>query len=251
MIRPTPQNLSPSPPARPTPRATAPAAGHRHPRIQTSGPPVRSAHAHQGISTLPPSTTRPKSGKVPLTFTTPRRPERAAMTELNGRRVYTRAELTALHGISDSTLQSWERHRDTTGYPEPVGTINRGKGVRPPLAWDAEEWNTWYSQRLTDTRNHSGNRAGHADDLVTLSEAARILGVEPTSITMYPKRPPTGWPKPITEEELPSGRMRRSYRRGDIWTYRDTMHLTYTARRATQPPPPDTNTPSPRQNTTD
>jgi hypothetical protein len=48
-----------------------------------------------------------------------------------------------------------------------------------------------------------------------------VLGKEPTSITMYPKRPPVGWPAPVEEETLPSGRTRRRYRRADIWAYAD------------------------------
>jgi len=183
-------------------------------RARTSRPPGRPT-AHR----RPPDRPRPFSGIVHSDAHRVSAHERRndqIMTELNGRVVYTRDDIAARHGLAYSTLEKWERERQSTSYPQPVGTINRGKGVRPPKAWDAEEWDAWYDNWRSKP---SGNRAGHPDDLITLAEAARIMHVEPTSITMYPKRPPSGWPEPAEAEELPSGRTRRRYRRGDIWEY--------------------------------
>lgn len=142
------------------------------------------------------------------------------MTELDGRAVYTRADITARYGIPLGTQELWERDRTRTGYPNSVGTVKQGKGR--PKVWDASEYDAWHDRYEQQQARPASNRAGDPDDLITLSEAARIMGVEPTSITMYPKRPPAGWPDPAEEQDLPSGRTRRRYRRGDIWDYDDT-----------------------------
>ncbi|MFG2085793.1 hypothetical protein [Spirillospora sp. NPDC048824] len=192
------------------------------------------------------------------------------MTMLDGRRVYTRAELMEAHGLGRSTLEKWFRERASNGHPEPAGTVGS------QLAWDAGAWDRWYAARRTGdvppglvTRDqlaarHNVSRhrlkelwAGRAsnghpdvahrsgkalywdeaawtawftayeerpsdedpDDLVTLADAARILGLAQTSVTVYPKRPPAGWPEPARVEPLGGGRVRRLYRRRDILAY--------------------------------
>lgn len=191
---------------------------------------------------------------------------------VDGRRVYARSELAALHGLGRSTLERWYRDRAETGHPEAVATLGRA------LVWDAEAWQAWYDRiretddlvslddiaarhrfsrataaRLWDQRADNGHPAwakrvgrvlywraaeydawyadyrrargpqvrggGDPDERVTLAQAARILGMDPTSITMYPKRPPEGWPEPVEVEQLPSGRLRRWYTRGQILRY--------------------------------
>nr|WP_067454041.1 hypothetical protein [Actinomadura macra] len=193
------------------------------------------------------------------------------MTTLDGRRVYTRAELMDAHGLGRSTLEKWFRERAANGHPEAAGTVGS------QLAWDADAWDHWYASRGSATvpsglvtrdelaerhhvsRHHlkrlwadrasnghpeAAHRAGKAlywdeaewaawyaaerdrpsqdgdpDGLVTLAEAARILGLAQTSVTVYPKRPPAGWPEPAAVEELGGGRVRRLYRRRDIQSY--------------------------------
>ena len=133
----------------------------------------------------------------------------------------TRAQLAAGHGLANGTVdQLWVR-REENGHPEPVKTVDR------TMYWDPDEWDAWYAgfkKRAQRTELHI-DRSGSPDDLITLSEAARVLGVEPSSITRYPKRPPRGWPQPVLYERLPSGRMRRRYRRADIWGYADTRTM--------------------------
>lgn len=197
---------------------------------------------------------------------------------VDGRRVYTRSELTALHGLGRSTLERWYRDRAETGHPEAVATIGRA------LVWDAEAWQAWYDRtretddlvslddiaarhgfsrataaRLWDQRATNGHpawakragrvlywraseydswyadyrrasgpkvrRGGDPDERVTLAGAARILGMDPTSITMYPQRPPQGWPEPVEVEQLPSGRLRRWYTRAQIQRYADERRV--------------------------
>ncbi|GAA0573384.1 hypothetical protein ACN3XK_09785 [Actinomadura welshii] len=192
------------------------------------------------------------------------------MTMLDGRRVYTRAEIMDAHGLGRSTLEKWFRERAANGHPEAAGTVGS------QLVWDAEAWDRWHAahrsggvppglvtrdqlaarhnvsrhrlKRLWADRASNGHpdvahRAGKAmywdeaawtswytalgerppeedpDGLVTLADAARILGLAQTSVTVYPKRPPAGWPEPAKVEPLGGGRVRRLYRRRDILAY--------------------------------
>ncbi|MFJ9968991.1 hypothetical protein [Streptomyces avermitilis] len=132
-----------------------------------------------------------------------------------------RAQLASRHGLAQGTIaQLWGR-RQQNGHPKPVKTVNQ------TMYWNPAEWDAWYAgyKKLAQRTQLDVNRSGNPDDLITLSEAARVLGVEPTSITNYPTRPPRGWPQPVQEEQLPSGRLRRWYRRADIWHYADTRTM--------------------------
>lgn len=195
------------------------------------------------------------------------------MSFLDGRRVYTRADLMAERGIGRSTLEKWYRERAANGHPEPVGTVGSQK------AWDADAWDAWHAARESEdiprgllTRDELGAKHGLSrhrlkqlwserasnghpaparqvgkalywddaewsawfaeygakaatapdespDDLVTLAEAARILGLAQSSATVYAKRPPAGWPTPARQEQLGGGRVRRLYRRADVLAY--------------------------------
>ena len=206
---------------------------------------------------------------------------------MDGRRVYTRADLMDAYGIGRSTLEKWFREREANGHPEPVGTVAGGRlvwdaqewdrwyesrrsvpGVPPGLAtrdelaaahglsrhmmkklwaereanghpaparrvgkalyWDKAEWSAWYATYRADRRERQerGGRDGDPDDLVTLADAARLLGLAQTSVTVYPRRPPAGWPEPVRTERLGGGRVRRLYRRGDILAYGRRRGLT-------------------------
>jgi hypothetical protein len=158
--------------------------------------------------------------------------------QFDGRDVYTRADLIAAHQIGLSTLQLLYRERADTGHPEAVGKIGRS------LVWDATEWDTWYEQYRTRTTpigqspaptgpaaGGSGagwqgvtvpgvDYSGNADDLLTLAQGARVLGLAPNTVTVYANRPPEGWPEPDQYETRPDGRVhRRRYRRRRFWEY--------------------------------
>jgi hypothetical protein len=132
--------------------------------------------------------------------------------QIDERPVYTRSDLIRLRGKSLAFFEGLYRDRDSNGHPAPVGKVGRS------WAWDATAWDKWY-----DTLTGPGrvDRSGNPDDLITLAEAARVLGMNPTSITRYPDRPPRGWPDPDQSEELAGGRVRRWYRRRKIWAYAD------------------------------
>ncbi|MFI6984180.1 hypothetical protein ACIBSV_37040 [Embleya sp. NPDC050154] len=130
----------------------------------------------------------------------------------------TRAGLEERHGLARSTLERLWALREDNGHPTPVKTLDR------VMYWDSDRWEAWYAEhkRRTQRREIHADRSGNPDDLLTLAEAARVLGVTPVSIAHHPERMPRGWPRPVEEEQLPSGRLRRRYRRADIWTYADT-----------------------------
>ncbi|MFD8757396.1 hypothetical protein ACFV0O_41450 [Kitasatospora sp. NPDC059577] len=138
-----------------------------------------------------------------------------------------RADLAARHALARGTLDRMWALRGENGHPEPVKTVEKS------MYWDSAEWDAWYAEyrRKAQRAELHVDRSGDPEDLVTLAQAARILGVEPTSITHYPKNPPRNWPQPVQEEELPSGRMRRRYRRADIWRYADTRTIAGPRRR--------------------
>ncbi|WP_327687159.1 hypothetical protein [Streptomyces sp. NBC_00467] len=129
-----------------------------------------------------------------------------------------RADLENRTGLARSTLDRMWALREDNGHPEPVKTLDR------VMYWDPDQWDTWYAdyKKRTQRRELHPDRTGNPDDLLTLAQAARLLGVKPASIAHYPTRMPRGWPQPAEEDELPRGRIRRRYRRADIWTYAET-----------------------------
>jgi predicted DNA-binding transcriptional regulator AlpA len=119
----------------------------------------------------------------------------------------TRDELSAKYGVSRHTLKKLWAERADNGHPDVAHQVGKA------LYWDESEWAAWYA----DHRKSSSE--GDPDDLVTLAEAGRMLGLAQTSVTVYAKRPPAGWPEPVREEPLGGGRVRRLYRRRDILAY--------------------------------
>ena len=130
----------------------------------------------------------------------------------------TRADLENRSGLARSTLERLWALREENEHPAPVKTLDR------VMYWDPDQWDTWYDgyKKRTQRRAIRPDRAGDPDDLLTLAQAARVLGVTPVSLAHHPTRMPRGWPEPARQEPLPSGRPRRLYRRADIWTYADT-----------------------------
>lgn len=114
-----------------------------------------------------------------------------------------REGLMELHGLSRHTAKKLWSERDTNGHPAPALTVGKA------LYWDRAEWAAWYDSY----------QSSPPDELVTLAEAARMLGLAQTSVTVYVKRPPAGWPQPAREEPLGGGRVRRFYRRSDILSF--------------------------------
>lgn len=119
----------------------------------------------------------------------------------------TRDELAARHGVSRHRLKQLWADRASNGHPDVAHRSGKA------MYWDEAAWTSWY-RALGD---HPADE--DPDDLVTLADAARILGLAQTSVTVYAKRPPAGWPEPAQVEPLGGGRVRRLYRRRDILAY--------------------------------
>ncbi|MFD0901452.1 hypothetical protein [Actinomadura sediminis] len=118
-----------------------------------------------------------------------------------------RDDLAARHGLSRHRLKQLWADRASNGHPEPAHRSGKA------MYWDEAEWTAWYAALAERPPAES------PDDLVTLAEAARILGLAPSSVTVYAKRPPAGWPEPARVESLGGGRVRRLYRRRDVESY--------------------------------
>lgn len=119
----------------------------------------------------------------------------------------TRDELAERHGLSRHRLKQLWADRASNGHPDAAHRAGKA------LYWDEAAWTAWYRAREERPAEEG------PDDLVTLAEAARILGLAQTSVTVYARRPPAGWPEPARVEPLGGGRVRRLYRRGDVLAY--------------------------------
>ncbi|MEU8343864.1 hypothetical protein [Actinomadura meyerae] len=119
----------------------------------------------------------------------------------------TRDELAARHGVSRHRLKQLWADRASNGHPDVAHRSGKA------MYWDEAAWTSWYRGLAEQAPDED------PDDLVTLADAARILGLAQTSVTVYAKRPPAGWPEPARVEPLRGGRVRRLYRRRDILTY--------------------------------
>lgn len=127
-----------------------------------------------------------------------------------------RKDLQDRTGLAPSTLELLYRERAVNGHPPPEKTVGN------TMYWDPKTWDAWYKKYKAGQQWRTEvDRSGNASDEITLAEAARVLHMEPTSITKYPVRPPRHWPEPTRVEPSPNGgpRVRRFYRRGDIWRY--------------------------------
>lgn len=128
----------------------------------------------------------------------------------------TRADLALLVDRSVEILQRLWEDRQNNQHPEVRKQLGR------TLYWNQQEYLDWFHHHLTssDLSGLTGvDFSGNGEDLITLTEAGRILGM-PNGVSRYPKRPPVGWPEPAQFEQLPGGRIsRRRYRRADIWDY--------------------------------
>jgi hypothetical protein len=114
-----------------------------------------------------------------------------------------RDQLAESSGLSKHALKELWAGRAVNGHPEPVE--RRGRA----MFWDPAAWTAW----------HAALPAAPEPELVTLAEAGRLLGLAPSSVTVYASRPPKGWPEPAAETSLGGGRVRRLYRRADVLAY--------------------------------
>jgi hypothetical protein len=129
-------------------------------------------------------------------------------------------DLAALVGRSRSTLARLWDQRDTNSHPP---TRKRVDGT---FYWDPDEYKDWFENVYLAGADRAArvDFSGNGDDELTPAEFGRVLGLAPNTVTVYMKRPPAGWPQPVIDELLDSGRHRRRYRRRQAWDYAE-QHL--------------------------
>lgn len=122
-----------------------------------------------------------------------------------------RDELAAAHGLSRHRLKQLWAECSANGHPAPARQVGKA------LYWDAEQWAAWYAEHT----RAGAEQTADPDDLITMAEAGRLLGLAPSTVTVYAGRPPAGWPEPAEVRPLGAGRVRRLYRRADVQRYAD------------------------------
>lgn len=136
------------------------------------------------------------------------------MKTVEGRRWATREDLIEHSGYSRDTLSKLWRDRSANGHPE-------ARELYGVMHWDLEAWDAWWAALPEKPRNLSGvDRSGEPDEQLPPAGQARVLGVDPSRITQYTKKPPPGWPDPVRVEETAT--RRREYRtRRQLWQWVD------------------------------
>ena len=130
---------------------------------------------------------------------------------IDGRVLASRAALARRLELGEQTLTDLYHRRAENGHPEPVHRQGRR------LYWDpdaVEAWNTarQNAQRATLT---PVDRSGDPDELVTMTEAARVLGYHgPQTIASYRTRNPGYFPEPDDRAAL-------QWRRRTLWRFAD------------------------------
>ncbi|HZZ52347.1 MAG TPA: hypothetical protein VFE65_36075 [Pseudonocardia sp.] len=137
----------------------------------------------------------------------------------DGRVLISRAEFARLVGLSTSSLASLYSRRAESGHPTAVH-IDPTRGA---LYFDEEEALRWTRARRRANHPRPAGQvdfSGDADDLVTMTEAAHILGYAgPATIRSYLSRFPGYFPAPDRTQALPNGRVQKFWRRSRIWEF--------------------------------
>jgi hypothetical protein len=133
----------------------------------------------------------------------------------HGRIQIDRAGVARLTGASYKTIVYWYSNRQRTGFPN-VAEV----GIHGRHWYWLGEVRTFASSYQDSKRFTTVDRAGHAEDLIGSPEAARVLGYRhrrslPALLLDHPDH----------TETLPSGRVRRRWRRHRVWDFADTRHL--------------------------
>lgn len=142
-----------------------------------------------------------------------------AQRRRHGRVQIDRAGISQLTGASYKTIAYWYRNRHHTGFPHPAETGPHGQH----WYWHHEVI-AWHHNHQVSKQFTTVDRAGHPDDLIGAPEAARVLGYRhrrslPALLLDHPDH----------TETLPSGRIRRRWRRRRVWDFADTRHLRHSS----------------------
>ena len=138
------------------------------------------------------------------------------MKTIDGCQLANREDLIEHSGYSLATLVALWKERETNGHPP-------ARQVAGVMHWDLDIWSSWFKEVMQQrTRDDSGvDRGGDPDEELSPKDQARVLGVDPSRITQYDKKPPPGWPEPVRVEQLPT--RTRAYRtRRQLWNFADT-----------------------------
>ncbi|GAA4986275.1 hypothetical protein WHI96_27230 [Pseudonocardia tropica] len=129
--------------------------------------------------------------------------------------VLTRAALARRFHVSVQHLANLYSARDDTGHPRPARRIGRH------LYWSLGEMDSWWQHREATKRDSltSVDHSGNGDDLLTLDQAAAVLGYTDASVIRgYLARSPGYFPRPDWTD--PHGR--RHYLRRTVWAFADS-----------------------------
>ncbi|HEY6786639.1 MAG TPA: hypothetical protein VI365_04935 [Trebonia sp.] len=134
---------------------------------------------------------------------------------IKGRAVISRTEMAAL-GIGRSTLEGWYRNRAVTGHPEKAGRIGRTD------YWHAGEWLQWRDSymRAKISALTECDKSGAEDDLVTATEAARIMGYRGRNV-IHSNRRLGYFPEPDAHGPAANGRPVPLWKRSTVWAVAD------------------------------
>lgn len=130
--------------------------------------------------------------------------------------------MARVSGLSTSTLSALYVQRSQNGHPSAVWA----DPVRGALYFDEEEALSWCNARrnrpLSVQARRPVDRTGNPDDLVTMAEAARMLGYHgPATIRSYRNRFSGYFPPPDAISLVRKRRGRELWRRSSIWGFAD------------------------------
>lgn len=138
-----------------------------------------------------------------------------ARLDQDGETLLTRTALARRLRVSPQHLANLYSDRDATGHPRPARRDGRH------LYWSLDEMDAWWQQHEAAKQASltSVDRSGSGDDLLTLDQAAAVLGYADASvIRSYLARNPGYFPRPDWTD--PHGR--QHYHRHTIWAFADS-----------------------------
>jgi hypothetical protein len=132
--------------------------------------------------------------------------------KLGGRIAVDRRGVAALTGAAYSTVNHWHRQRTHTGFPEGFQDEDGHE-----LFW-LQDIESFHAAHVAAKKAEltSVDRTGDPDELVTSGTAAKILGYR-----SYRNLPDALLDAADNTERLPSGRVRRRWRRRTVWAIAD------------------------------
>lgn len=137
-----------------------------------------------------------------------------ARLDQDGETLVTRAALAQRFHVSIQHLANLYSDREATGHPRPARRAGR------QLYWSLDKMDAWWQHHQAAKRAGltSVDRSGSGDDLLTLDQAAAVLGYADASVIRgYLARSPGYFPRPDWTDS--HGRQR--YRRRTVWTFAD------------------------------